>query len=163
MNIMTTSLRNRLIAAVLTAATLAPASAEAQLDDRSIRRNAIVQVVEAAGPAVVNIATEFQARPNPFFRSRGDDPFDRFFGGREARRQQSLGSGVIIDAAGLVLTNEHVIARASEITVILSDRRSFPADVVASDRAFDLAVLRIRDARQLPVARLGTSKDLMPG
>ena len=119
-------------------------------------------MVEQAAPAVVNIATERQ--PNPFFRGRGDD-FFRFFGGPmpERRTQQSLGSGVIIDDEGLVLTNEHVIARANNITVTLADRRTFDADVIGADRSFDLAVLRIRDAEDLPVAKLGTSGDLMPG
>lgn len=140
----------------------APFTAAAQLDGRKARRTPVVQVVEQAAPAVVNIATERQ--PNPFFRGRRDD-FFRFFGGPmpERRQQQSLGSGVIIDAEGLVLTNEHVIARASNITVTLADRRTFEADVIGADRSFDLAVLRIRDAKDLPVARMGTSADLMPG
>jgi serine protease Do len=139
-----------------------PAAASAQLDAQRIRRSPVVQVVEQAAPAVVNIATERQ--PNPFFRGRGDD-FFRFFGGPmpERRTQQSLGSGVIIDDEGLVLTNEHVIARANNITVTLADRRTFEADVIGADRSFDLAVLRIRDAEDLPVAKLGTSVDLMPG
>src|SRR5688572_8850362 len=97
-----------------------------KVDPRSARRSPVVQVVEQAGPAVVNISSEVVE--NPF--SRGDifEELRRdFFGSRPRQRsQESLGSGVIIDAAqGLVLTNEHVISRASAITIALSDRRTF--------------------------------------
>lgn len=115
----------------------------------------------------MNIGAEVSTGQNPFARGgRGDDPFWQFFGGRRRqtrRSQQSLGSGVIIDASGLVLTNEHVVSRATNITITLSDRRSFSAEVVGSDPKFDIAVLKIIDAKRLPVVRLGTSADLMPG
>jgi serine protease Do len=149
-------------ATLVALATVGASDAFAQLDARRLRRSPVVEVVEQSAPAVVNIATERE--PNPFFRGRRDD-FFRFFGGPmpERRTQQSLGSGVIIDEEGLVLTNEHVIAQASNITVTLADRRTFEADVIGADRSFDIAVLRIRDARDLPVAQVGTSADLMPG
>ncbi|MEM9113138.1 MAG: trypsin-like peptidase domain-containing protein [Myxococcota bacterium] len=134
--------------------------AQALLPDR---RTPIVEVVERAGPAVVNIATgRSAAATNPFGRQRSD-AWERFFGRSPRPERQSLGSGVVIDASGLVVTNEHVVARASEITVSFSDRRAFEADVVGADREFDLAVLRIRDARDLPSVALGTATDLMPG
>jgi serine protease Do len=132
---------------------------------RARRRTPVVEVVERAGPAVVNIATEVAEAGNPFAR-RGDpwdDLFQQFFGGRRDQRQQSLGSGVIVDSSGVVLTNEHVIARATSVTITLSDRRTFECDVLGADPAFDLAVLKARGARNLPVAALGSSADLMPG
>ncbi|MBK6686574.1 MAG: trypsin-like peptidase domain-containing protein [Deltaproteobacteria bacterium] len=126
------------------------------------RRTPVVEVVESAGPAVVNIATEIGG--NPFARRRNEDEAPFFFGGRGQPRNQSLGSGVIIDATGLVLTNEHVVSQASNITITLSDRRTFEADVVGADPSFDIAVLKVRNApKNLPSARLGTSEDLMPG
>ncbi len=104
-------------------------------------------VVRKAAPAVVNIYTRRvvkQRSYSPLF----DDPFfKRFFGegfgGPRERVQNSLGSGVIVDAGGLVVTNHHVIKQASEITVVLADRREFAAEVVLSDERADLAVLRI--------------------
>jgi serine protease Do len=128
------------------------------------RRSPIVEVVERAGPAVVNIATEIQER-NPFYRRRAADDFWRdFFGEREqSRSRQSLGSGVIIDGAGLIITNEHVVSRATNITITLADRRTFEVDVVGADPQFDLAVLKVRGGVKLPSVELGTSGDLMPG
>lgn len=128
------------------------------------RRTPIVEVAERAGPAVVNIATETRAGDNPFSRHRGNDFFDRFFQRHPRQdRQRSLGSGVIIDPSGLVLTNEHVVAQASNITITLADRRTFVVDVVGADPAFDLAVLKVRNAKDLPVVDIGTSSDLMAG
>ncbi len=106
-------------------------------------------VVKRAAPAVVNIFTSkvVERRVSPLF----DDPFfKRFFGDlgpQQRRRQQqnSLGSGVIVDPSGLVVTNHHVIEGADEIRVVLADRREFGADVVLTDESTDLAVLRIDD------------------
>jgi S1-C subfamily serine protease len=134
-----------------------------KVDPRSARRSPVVQVVEQAGPAVVNISSEVVenpfSRPDVFEELRRD-----FFGSRPRQRSESLGSGVIIDAAqGLVLTNEHVISRASAITISLSDRRTFAVDVIGADPEFDLAVLKVRNTKGLPTVKLGTSSDLMPG
>jgi serine protease Do len=107
-------------------------------------------VVRQVAPAVVNIYARrvVAQRPvSPLF----DDPFfKRFFGedfglfGRPRERvQNSLGSGVIVDGDGLVVTNHHVIAGATEITVVLSDRREFPAEIVVDDERTDLTVLRV--------------------
>lgn len=131
----------------------------------SPRRTPVVEVVERAGPAVVNIAAS--ARRSPFGRRGTYDAWERFFGRRRAPGRpeaRSLGSGVIIDAeAGLVLTNEHVIAGASDVTVILADRRSFRAEVIGADPSFDIAVLQMLDAKDLPVVEVGRSSDLMIG
>lgn len=124
-----------------------------------------MEVVERAGPAVVNIAAS--SRQTPFSgRGRAYDEWERFFGRRRRRARpeaQSLGSGVVIGAKGLVLTNEHVIAGASDVTVILPDRRSFQAEVIGADANFDIAVLQMVGAKDLPVVEVGTSSDLMIG
>ena len=129
------------------------------------RRSAVVEVVEKAGPAVVSIGAEI-VEQNPFRRSSPyDDLWRDFFNGKErqGRSEQSLGSGVIIHPDGVILTNEHVIARATSITVTLRDRRTFEADVVGADPGFDIAVLKLRNAKDMPAVELGTSSDLMPG
>ena len=106
-------------------------------------------VVKRAAPAVVNIFTSkvVERRVSPLF----DDPFfKRFFGDlgpqqQRRQKQNSLGSGVIVDPDGLVVTNHHVIEGADEIRVVLADRREFAAEVVLTDESTDLAVLRIDD------------------
>ncbi|MGF1511087.1 MAG: trypsin-like peptidase domain-containing protein [Myxococcota bacterium] len=150
---------------VMTSLALSITELAALAQDRATdrRRSPVVQVVERAGPAVVNISTSRSGPRNPFFRGRGDDFFRRFFGEPSERRIESLGSGVIIDPGGVILTNEHVVARAAEIKVTLSNRRTFDADVIGADREFDLAVLRVRRAEGLPSVDLGRSDDLMPG
>jgi Do/DeqQ family serine protease len=102
-------------------------------------------VVQRVAPAVVNVyAQHIVANNNPFMA----DPFFRqFFGGGGMPRSQverSLGSGVIVDPAGLVVTNYHVIADASEVKVALADKRELDADIVLKDQRSDLAVLRIK-------------------
>jgi serine protease Do len=133
-------------------------------DARASRRTPVVEVVEKAGPAVVNISSEVGGE-NPFSRVDMFEELRRdFFGApRGQQRQESLGSGVIIDPEGLILTNEHVIARAQNITITLSDRRTFAVDVIGADPEFDLAVLKVRGGKDLPAVALGTSSDLMPG
>jgi len=124
--------------------------------------NSYADVVSRVAPAVVTVRSARRVRPaqqHPFF----DDPrFREFFGMRprvpqnEAPRTQGLGSGVIVSADGYVLTNHHVIDGAEEVTVELSDHRSFSAKLVGSDPPSDLAVLKI-DERNLPVLSIGDS------
>src|SRR5450830_481883 len=123
------------------------------------------------GPAVVNISTTgrvragYEGRAEPF----ADDPFFEFFrrfqgprgGGREAP-SHGVGSGFIVSADGIILTNAHVVRDASEVSVKLTDRREFRAKVLGSDPKTDVAVLKI-DAKNLPVVPLGNSKDLKVG
>jgi serine protease Do len=127
--------------------------------DLSSRRSPVVQVVEKVSPAVVYIGTLQVVEPR--FRNR--TAFDDFFFGpqEERRAVESLGSGVIIDPAGLIVTNEHVIRGASEVHVVLADGRQLDAEVVGSDSENDLAVLRVATRGPLPSAKLGTSSDLM--
>jgi Do/DeqQ family serine protease len=123
-------------------------------------------VVQKAAPAVVNVyAARVVENRNPFY----DDPFfRRFFGGegglQRERKQSSLGSGVIVDPGGLVVTNNHVIEGADEVKVALADKREFEAEIVLKDARTDLAVLRIKDSRErFPVIELGDSDGLLVG
>lgn len=144
---------------------LAPTPARAQFS----RQTPTVVAVRKVGPAVVNINTEEVVRQgSPFGGLPGFLPpeFERFFRGFDAprrRKRRSLGTGVIIDAAGIILTNEHVIRRATRIQVSLIDRREFEAEVIGADSRTDLAVIRIRADRPLPYVNMGVSADLMPG
>jgi len=126
----------------------------------------LAPMLEQSKPAVVNIATQshVQVRDNPLL----NDPFFRkFFNIPEQqprqRSKQSLGSGVIFDAKeGLVLTNNHVIHRADEITVSLTDGRSFQAELVGSDPATDVALIKI-PAEHLSALPLADSDQLRVG
>lgn len=122
-------------------------------------------VVRQAAPAVVNIyAKQLVAeRRSPF---AGDPFFEQFFGdlGRgQPRLKNSLGSGVILDPAGLVVSNYHVVANATDIRVVLSDRREFNGKIVLADQRADLAVIRLDEAGELPVLALGDSAALEVG
>jgi Do/DeqQ family serine protease len=123
--------------------------------------------VDRASSAVVNINTAkvITVRPHPFF----DDPiFRQFFGGADnlitprKRVETSLGSGVIMSAQGIILTNHHVIRGADAIQVSLQDGRMVQAKVVGSDPETDIAVLKI-DLKKLPVITLGHSDKLRVG
>jgi S1-C subfamily serine protease len=125
------------------------------------RRDAVVKVVERVSPGVVNISAEQTVRQRP-------DLFDLFFGGVDAParryRTRSLGSGVVIDAQGVILTNDHVISGASKIVATTKSGREFLCRVAGSDSDNDLAVLRIEGAQAaLPTIAMGTSSDLMIG
>ncbi|WP_332060969.1 DegQ family serine endoprotease [Bartonella sp. CB74] len=117
-------------------------------------------LVKKTIPSVVNIyaARKIRAR-SPF---EGDPFFEQFFGrfqnNRPLRTQSSLGSGVIVDARGLIVTNYHVIKDASEIKVALSDGREFASKIMLKDEATDIAVLEIdTQGAQFPVLSLGDS------
>jgi Do/DeqQ family serine protease len=121
-------------------------------------------VVKKAQPAVVNVyASRVERRQsNALF----DDPiFQRFFGGQGAdqRTAQSLGSGVIVDPSGLVVTNNHVIEGMTDVKVALSDHREFQAQIVLRDPRSDLAVLKIKGAENFPVLELGDSDAIEVG
>jgi len=121
-------------------------------------------IVKRVAPAVVNVyAARVVENQNPFMA----DPFFRqFFGGGMPREmvQRSLGSGVIVNPAGLVVTNYHVIEGASEVKVALADKREFDADIVLKDQRSDLAVLRIKDAKErFPTLEFSDSDALQVG
>jgi len=120
-------------------------------------------IVKRVAPAVVNVyAARIVANNNPFLA----DPFFRQFFGAVPREQvqRSLGSGVIVDPAGLVVTNYHVIEGASQIKVALADKREFEADIVLKDQRSDLAVLRIKGAKEhFPTLEFADSDGLQVG
>ena len=126
-------------------------------------RLSFAPVVKKARPAVVNVyASRVETMPrNPLF----DDPiFRQFFGGdSDSRVSKSLGSGVIVDPSGLVVTNYHVIEGMTEVKVALSDKREFEAQIVLRDPRTDLAVLRLAGAENFPVLELGDSDALEVG
>jgi serine protease Do len=146
-------------------AALAAGPAAAQ--DPFLRRTAAVQVVEKVGPAVVNITTQRVVEGASPFSATGDPFFDQFFRDffepRVPRTAQSLGSGVVIDASRHVLTNEHVVARATRIQVTLADGREFEATLVGADPDNDLAVLRIETREAVPWVEPGSSADILVG
>ncbi|MCG8591607.1 MAG: trypsin-like peptidase domain-containing protein [Proteobacteria bacterium] len=147
---------------------LALAAAPAFAADPFLRRTATVEVVQEVGPSVVNITTERLAARGrrPFGFGRRDpfsDFFRDFFEPRASRTEQSLGSGVIIDRDGHVITNEHVVARATRIRVTLADGREFDASLVGADPNNDLAVLKVETEESLPWVPPGTSKDILVG
>ena len=121
-------------------------------------------VARATAPAVVNIYARqlVQDRANPF---AGDPFFDQFFQDFAAppRVENSLGSGVIVSAEGIVVSNHHVIADATDIRVVLADRREYPATVLLDDPQSDLAVLRVQAGEPLPALSLGDSDALQVG
>ncbi|MFY0566419.1 trypsin-like peptidase domain-containing protein [Archangium lansingense] len=146
---------------LLLAVLLAVTSTTSARADLAKRRNEIVEVVQKVSPAVVFIGTESEEE-SPFRGRRS--MMEEFFGGPQQRqRQQSLGSGVIVDPNGLIITNDHVIRGASAIHVVLADGRELEAEVIGSDATNDLAVLKVSAKQPLPAAKLGTTSDLMIG
>lgn len=171
-------LRKMLVLAVATATLLtAYSGAHAITEDefacletaQSRRITPVVRAVRKVAPAVVSIATQRIVERNvtPFGDLFRDEFFREFLGRNGVPRrqvQQSLGSGVIIDGKHqLVLTNAHVIEGATSVQVLLQDGRSFESELVGSDPDFDLAVLRLKDAEDLPEAPMASSCDIMPG
>jgi len=146
-------------------------SAQAAPSEAEALQSAFIRIAQQAGPAVVSISTEQIERVRQYFRVHpffGDEPFEEFFRQfygdvpeREFKRF-GLGSGVIIDARGLILTNEHVVADAEKITVTLADGREFTGTVKGKDPRSDLAVVKI-DAKQLAAATLGDSSTVQTG
>ncbi len=125
-------------------------------------------VVKKAAPAVVNVYASRTDRiqRNPLF----DDPvFRQFFGGGggdagpQSQTARSLGSGVLVDASGLVVTNYHVIDQMTDVKVALSDQSEYPAQIVLRDQRNDLAVLRVKGDRPFPVMQLGESDNVEVG
>jgi serine protease Do len=121
------------------------------------RRTAITDAVARVAPAVVTVQTEVVQRV-------AADPFDAFFGrgGGGTQTQAGIGTGIIIRADGVIITNAHVIAGASSISVMLRDGHTYPAKAIGTDETNDLAVLKV-DAQGLPVAPLGDSDNLLVG
>ena len=137
---------------------------------------AFIEAAKALKPAVVNISSRrtapteegrrgFRRRPFPF---GGEDPFqeffDRFFGEqRRPRHRPSLGTGFIINTNGYIVTNNHVVEDADEITVTLASQEEFEATLIGRDPKTDLALLRVNSPLPLPTVPFGNSENLEVG
>jgi len=163
--------RLRLCAALLAAAVgvLTPLLQSASAQERRVPSGPVevqlsfAPVVRRVAPAVVNVyAARVIENRNPFM----NDPFFRQFFGAVPREQvqRSLGSGVIVDPSGLVVTNNHVIEGASAVKISLADKREFEAEIVLKDEHSDLTILRIKGANErFPVLEFGNSDELQVG
>lgn len=143
---------------VFAAAISAPAAAQPRED--------FVELNERLSPAVVNIATANRISQEdgiPVFPP--GSPLERFNDmlGDGPRVERSLGSGFIIDASGLVVTNDHVINEADEVEVVLQDGRVLPAEIIGRDPATDLAVLQVEAGQALPFVGFGDSDQARVG
>ncbi len=151
------------VLALIWGPTLAETAPKVAPQNPSEVRLSFAPVVKRVLPAVVNVyASRVETTPrNPLF----DDPiFRQFFGGGgDSRVSKSLGSGVIIDPSGLVVTNYHVIEGMTDVKVALSDRREFEAQIVLRDPRTDLAVLKLKGGENFPVLELGDSDALEVG
>jgi len=134
------------------------------------------QLVNHVKPTIVNISTttvvtgpdmqdRFMGPVNPFKDFFGEDFFDKFFGNspRRERKQKSLGSGFIIDREGYILTNNHVVEKASSIKVKLSDEKEYDAKIIGRDPKTDIALIKIDVNHELPSATFGDSDKLEVG
>lgn len=157
---------------LLACALVLPGNARAQVPQPQTERGlSFAPLVKEVGPAVVNVFTRATVTERPGLSPLFDDPFfRRFFGDlaprmpERQREANSLGSGVIVDPDGIVVTNNHVVEKADEITVVLADRREFPAKVMLADPKTDLAVLRVdTNGEPLPAVGMRDSDDLEVG
>lgn len=154
-------------------------AAKEQLAEAKDLTVAFQQVTKALRPSVVSISSvkrvkptgggpgneQLRQMPEEFRRFFGDDMLERFFRGRIPERgfaQRGLGTGVIVSEDGYILTNNHVVAGADEVTVTLSDDRQFDAKTVGTDAKSELAVLKIA-AKDLAPAELGDSDKIQVG
>ncbi len=130
------------------------------------RETPVVKASKEASPSVVNISTEQRIRIQ---RNPMDNFFFDFFGMYDPRfhnseqKTQSLGSGVIIDEKGIILTNEHVISGASSIKIITMNNQTLNAQILGAAPAFDLAILKVKEKVNVTAIKMGKSSDLMIG
>lgn len=132
-------------------------------------KNGFASVIDPALPAVVNISSTKVVKQQPLNPGFFDDPFFRqFFGdqfpspGPQTEREYSLGSGVIVNPDGYILTNNHVVSGASDVEVFTQDRKKFKAKIIGTDPRTDIAVLKI-DASGLQTVTIGDSSKLKVG
>ncbi|HEX8202893.1 MAG TPA: trypsin-like peptidase domain-containing protein, partial [Isosphaeraceae bacterium] len=121
----------------------------------SLRRTPVVEAVQRVQPSVVSITSEKKAASAsrwPFTAEENQRP-----------RVSGMGTGVILDGRGYILTNQHVVDKVQGIEVHLADGSSYPARLIQQDPVMDLAILRVDAGRELPAIPLGTSADLLVG
>ncbi|MEO6947029.1 MAG: DegQ family serine endoprotease [Nitrobacter sp.] len=162
---------NAFLAAALCAVVVCGSANPAAAQDRRVPasqaelRLSYAPIVQRVAPAVVNVyAAKMVHNRNPLL----DDPiFRRFFGvpGQQPEQmQRSLGSGVMVDPSGLVVTNNHVIEGADQVKVALSDKREFEAEIVLKDTRTDLAILRLKNVHEkFPTLDFANSDELQVG
>ncbi len=157
--------KNRVIYIICCCLLLCAVQVQAQEQNQEdLRKTPVVRAVQSAAPAVVNITT------TKVIAGRSVHPLaEFFFGNRIPTRgrdqvRTSLGSGVIVDGKkGLVITNAHVVSGGDNVRINLLDGREFEADIVGAEPDFDIAVLQVRGATDLPSLRIREAQDLMPG
>jgi len=147
-----------------------PASLKVADPNLGPSRNGFAPVVKSVAPAVVNISSSKVVRTPNQYAGPMDPFFQQFFGGEgerrfnipRERREQSLGSGVIVAPEGYILTNNHVVDGATNVKVMLADKREFKANVVGTDPKTDVAVLKI-DGTNFPSVTIGDSSKVQVG
>ena len=156
----------RLLAALALTCLCLPAASETRVPQtRAEISLGFAPLVKQATPAVVNIYARrvVERRASPF---QGDPFFEQFFqgfGSPRPRVQNSLGSGVILSGDGYVVSNYHVVAQATEIQVVMADRREFEAELLLADSEADLAILKLDGATDLPHLALRDSDQVEVG
>jgi S1-C subfamily serine protease len=134
-------------------------------------KNGYAPVIDPALPAVLSISSTKMVKQqnnfpglfnDPFFRQFFGDQFNRQLNRPETEREYSLGSGVVVNPDGYILTNNHVVSGASDIQVFTEDKKKFKAKVIGIDSKIDIAVLKI-DASGIPAVTLGDSSKLKVG
>jgi serine protease Do len=155
------------VAAVLIGCSRSPEPSKAQSSGVSVstsmqisqsRQNALTTAVSKVSPSVVTVQTETREEAPPV------NPFDLLFGyGRQAPRTQAgLGTGFVVRKDGVIVTNAHVVAGATKVSVMMRDGTVYPAKVLGADETNDIAVVKI-DAKDLPEVKLGNSNNLLIG
>ncbi len=143
------------------------ASATEKMETAVDLSTAIIRIAKQNIPAVVHIeVTERQEVMNPLLPFENDPFFRHFFGGSKMPRKfkrevKGVGSGMIIDSRGYILTNHHVAGGATKLEVVLSDGTRFPAKLVGTDAKTDLAVIKIEAKKQLPHVTFGDSDNFL--
>ncbi len=123
------------------------------IEASDLRQNAIVRAVEKARPSVVNIHGRKSVRSDQRQLTASD----------ASRQVNGMGTGIIIDPRGYILTNYHVVEGVAQIKVTMADQQTLTAELIARDPATDLAIIKIPAESPLPVLQIGTSQDLKPG
>jgi len=137
----------------LIAATGAPLGSSSTACASELRHTSTVKLVQAARPSIVNIHGQKTLAPADEGYRRGEGP----------QNVNGMGTGVVIDERGYILTNHHVVDGVKEIQVTLADERTHVATLISHDSKSDLAVIKITTSKKMPVITIGTSSDLMVG